>query len=938
MRLFSRAKSFLRCLLRRRQMDAELDDEIRSHLDLLTQRREERNGAMLLARAKSLWLYVFRRRQIDNELDEEIRSHLELLTEQKMNDGMKSDDARRAANIALGGVEQVKEEVRGARAGAWLETLLQDIRFGLRMLAKSPGVMIVIVVTLALGIGANTAIFGIVNGFLLRPLPVRDPEQITVLAIQQTDAPVGSSGFSYPEFVDFREQAKTFSGLLAIVLGNVQLAVKGESEQCFANYVSRGFFTALGVRPAAGRLFPPNEGETPGEPLIAVLGYSYWQKRFHGDAGVVGQQVEINGKAATIVGVVPRRFQGMYSIAEMDLYLPLSAISTEEAPNLFWSNRDQRRLLAFGRLKRGISLRQAQDSLDVITARLAAQYPATDRWFTVRVVPEKLSRPIPYANNAFVEISGLFMVLAAFVLLLACMNVENILLARGASRQREMATRAALGAGRARLICQMLTESILLGILGSTAGLILGVWVDHLTSSLRLSAIPLHVDTTFDWRLFAFAIGCALATGIIVGLLPALYASGANLNSVLHEGGQRSPSGLSHAAARNFLVVAQVAGSFALLIAAGLFVRSLESVRSFHLGFDPDHVLNVIMDPHDAGYDEARTAAFYREIESRVRALPGVESASLASYVPMGGFPSKASIFIQGRAITPGQHAPLVLMNRVDPPYFDTMRVALFRGRGFLDSDNETAPPVAIINQTMASHFWPHEDPIGKNFRMNSDAAPLVQIVGITADGKYRTVDEDAQPFFYVPLAQSFASKRALQIRTFVPPESLAGPVREQVSELAPNLSVMDIETMSQSLNGALGFLVFRLAAMFAAVLGMIGLILGVVGVYGVVSFTASQRTREIGVRLALGAGSRDILRLVWKQGVRLVIIGVLVGMIAAWSLAQAMAHRLAGVSPTDPVTYIAVTILMSAVGLLACWIPARRAMRVDPMVALRYE
>ncbi|HEX4076240.1 MAG TPA: ABC transporter permease [Candidatus Acidoferrales bacterium] len=881
---------------------------------------------------------MFDKQRRDREFAAELDSHVRMHIEDNLRAGMATEEARRQALLQLGGVEQTKENYRDRRGLPWLETLLQDIRFGVRMLAKSPGLTFVVVVTLALGIGANTAIFGIVNGFLLRPLPVRDPEQITVLAIQQKDAPVGSSGFAYPEFVDFREQAKTFSDVFAIVLSNVQLASKGESEECFANYVSKGFFTALGVTPAAGRLFLPNEGETPGEPLNAVLGYSYWRKRFHGAASVVGQQVEINGRAATIVGVVPRRFQGMYSIAEMDLYLPLSAIGTEEAPNLFWSNRDHRRMLAFGRLKPGITLRQAQDSLDVIAARLAAQYPATDKWFTVRAVPEKLSRPIPYANNAFVAISGLFMVLAAFVLLLACMNVENILLARGASRQREMATRAALGAGRTRLICQMLAESILLGILGGAAGLILGMWVDHLTSSLRLPAVPLHVDATFDWRLFAFAIGCALATGTIVGLLPALHASRANLNSVLHEGGQRSSFGLSHAGARNFLVIAQVAGSFALLIAAGLFVRSLQSVQSFRLGFDPDHVLNIIVDPHEAGYDGPRTVAFYREIESRVRALPGVQSASLASYVPMGGFPSKASIFIQGRATPPGQHAPLVLMNRVDPPYFETMRVALFRGRVFLDSDKDGAPPVAIINQTMASDFWPRENPVGKYFRMDNDAAPLIEIVGVTGDGKYGTVNEDAQPFFYIPLAQSFASKRALQIRTLVPPESLAGAVRDQISGLAPDLSIMDIETMNQSLNGALGFLVFRLAAIFAGVLGMIGLVLGIVGVYGVVSFTAGQRTREIGIRLALGASSRDILRLVWKQGVRLVIVGIAVGLVAAWSLTRAMAHLLADISPGDPVTYVAVTILICAAGLLACWIPARRAMRVDPMVALRYE
>ena len=892
--------------------------------------------------APRVWFWrigeLFGKERRDRELDAEMASHLEMHVDDNLRAGMTPEEARRQALIHLGGIEQTKESYRDRRGLPWLETLLQDLRFGLRMVVKAPAVTIVIVITLALGVGANTAIFGIVNGSLLRPLPVRDPQQITVLAIQQKDAPVGSSGFSYPEFVDFREQATAFSDLFAIVLGNVQLASKGESEQCFANYVSKGFFENLGVTPAEGRVFLPSEGETPGEPLIAVLGYSYWQRRFHGDENVVGQQVEINGKPATIVGVVRRQFQGMYSIAEMDLYLPLSAIDTEEAPNLFWNNRDQRRMLVFGRLRQGMSLREAQDSLDVITARLAAQYPVTDKWFSVRAVPEKLSRPIPYANNAFIAVSALFMVLAAFVLLLACMNVENILLARGASRQREMATRAALGAGRARLICQTLAESVVLGLLGGAAGLILGVWVDHLTSSLRLPTVPLHVDAAFDWRLFAFAIGCALTAGIVVGLLPALHASRTNLNSVLHDGCQRSSFGLSHASVRGLLVVAQVAGSFALLIVAGLFVRSLQSVQHFHLGFEPDHVLNVIIDPQEAGYDEPRAAALYREIESRVRSLPGVKSVSLASYVPMSGFPSTASILVQGRALPPGQHAPLVLMNRVDPPYFQTMRVALFRGRAFLDSDDATAPPVAVINQTMASDFWPGEDPIGKFFRMNNDAARPIEVVGVTGNGKYRTVNEDAQPFFYVPLAQSFAFKRVLQIRTIAASDSLAGAVREQIGALAPGLSIMDIETMNKSLNGALGFLVFRLAAIFSAALGTIGLVLGIVGVYGVVSFAASQRTREIGIRLALGASSRDILRLVWKEGLRLVLIGVAAGMLAAWFLSRAMSHLLAGISPIDPVTYLAVTILMCAVGLLACWIPARRAMRVDPMVALRYE
>jgi predicted permease len=794
------------------------------------------------------------------------------------------------------------------------------------------------VIALALGVGANTAIFSVVNGFLLRPLPVASPEQITVLAIRQKDAPVGSSGFSYPEYVDFRKQASTFSDIFGIVLGTVQLTVNDRSEECSANYVSGNFFTALSLQPAAGRLYRPDEAETPGEPLLVVLGYSYWQKIFHGDSRAIGRQIVVNGKSATIIGVAPRQFQGMYSIFETHVYLPMSAMTQEESANLFWNNRDRRRILAFGRLKPGVSLRQAQSALDVISARLALEYPATDKWFTVRAIPEKAARPIPYANNFFVVVSGLFLVLAAFVLLLACMNVENILLARGSARQREMAIRAALGARRARLIRQMLTESVLLAILGGAAGILLGMWASRLASSIHLQSLPLHVNASFDWRVFAFAAVSALLAGLVVGLLPALRASSADIISVLHEGGQRDFFGIHHAGFRNFLVVAQVAGSFTLLVVAGLFVRSLQKVQAFDLGFDPSHVLNVSLDPHQAGYDESRAIAFYREVESRVRSLPGVQSASLASYVPMGGFPSSMPVSLEGQPVAPGRQTPSVLSSSVDPPYFQTMRITLLRGRVFSDADDETSPRVAIINHTMAARFWPREDPIGKRFSVDGSLGPFMEIVGVTTDGKYKTISEDAEPFFYVPLAQNFTSKLALQIRTVGPPERLAAPVKEQITRLAPGLAILDIETMNQLLAGAFGFFAFRLAATLAAALGAIGLILAVVGVYGVVSFAASQRTREIGIRMALGANSRDILNLVWLQGVRLVIAGVAIGAAAAWALTRAIAHLLAEISASDPVTYITVAVLLAAVALLACYIPARRAMCVDPMIALRYE
>jgi len=892
------------------------------------------------------WIYklplrlssLFRRQKADEELDEELRDHLDQKAQQLVAQGMSAQQARRAAVLEMGGLEKRKEECRDARRVNQLESFVRDIRFGFRMLCKSPGVTAVVVIALALGVGANTAIFSVVNGFLLRPLPVPSPDQITVLAIQQKDAPVGSSGFSYPEFVDFREQANKVADIFGIVLGTVQFTANDQSEECSANYVSGNYFTALGLQPAAGRLYLSGEGETPGEPLLVVLGYGYWQKRFHGDPRAVGEQILVNGKSATIIGVVPRQFQGMHSIFETHVYLPMSAMIQEESASLFWDNRDRRGILAFGRLKPGTSLREAQNSLDVITVRLALQYPATDKWFSVRAIPEKSARPIPYANNFFVAVSGLFVVLAAFVLLLACMNVENILLVRGSARQREMAIRAALGAGRAQLIRQMLTESVLLAILGGVAGMLLGMWASRLASSIRLQNIPLHVNASFDWRVFAFAATSALLTGLVVGLLPALRASSAEVNSVLHEGGQRDSFGVHHSGFRDFLVVAQVAGSFTLLVVAGLFVRSLQKVQAFDLGFDPSHVLNVTIDPHQAGYDEPRATAFYRALESRVRALPGVQSVSLASYVPMGGFPNSRPVSLEGRPTPPGRQAPSVLSNSVDPHYFETMRITLLRGRIFTDSDNETAPRVAIINQTMTARFWPREDPIGKRFSMDGDPGPFMEVVGVTANGKYKTVGEDAAPFFYVPLAQNFASKLTLQVRTLGPPESLAGPVKEQITQLAPELAIVDIATMDQLLAGAFGFFAFRLAATLAASLGVIGLILAVVGVYGVVSFAASQRTREMGIRMALGASSRDILHLVWLQGVRLVIAGVAIGTVAAWALTRAMTHLLAEIRASDPATYITVAIILAAVALLACYIPARRAMRVDPMIALRYE
>jgi predicted permease len=819
-----------------------------------------------------------------------------------------------------------------------MATLWQDVRYAFRMLGKSPMLTVIVILTLALGIGANTAIFGIVNGILLRPLPVKSPEQIMVLAGQAQGDTLGIFTLSYPQLVDFRKQADAFSDVFAsqVTLGGLSYA--GKANQFVYSYVTGNYFSGLGVQPALGRLFLSSEGEAGGKDPYIVLGYDFWQKRFGGDAGVVGKQALIDGQEATIIGVAPKAFQGTNFALNLDGYVPLNMMPAQDAAT-FWSDRSSRSLAVLARLKPGVTLKQAQSSMNVVTARLTEQYPATDKGISVRIIPERLARPQPFPNNIVPFIAGIFLALAALVLLLACMNVANILLVRATMRQREMAIRAAMGANRWRLIRQMLTESIMLSLFGGIGGLTLGVWASGAVGSiLPAGRLPIRVDFGFDWRVFAYAMAAALFTGTIVGLWPALRAGRADVNTVLQSGGRSDTAGVSRHRLRSVLVVAQVAGSLVLLIVAGLFVRSLMRAQHAYLGFDADHVLNLTLDPREVGYDEARTKTFYHDLEARVRALPGVQSASLAFSVPMGPVQDGGLVYIEGQPPTPGQPPPVVIYNHVDEPYFDTMRVPLLRGRVFRENDNDKAPLVAIVNQTMAQQFWPNQDPIGKRFSLKSATGPFIEIVGLAADGKYIFIGWDKKPYFFVPLAQSFSAFRTLQVRSSLPPESMITQMQNEVRALDPNMPVSDVQTMRQSLASGNGYFIFQVGAILAAAMGFLGLTLAVVGVYGVVSFAASQRTHEIGIRMALGAGRRDILRLVLEQGLALVIAGVLSGMVLAWALTRSMATILVGVSPTDALTYVTATLVLAAIGFWACYAPARRAMQLDPMVALRYE
>jgi predicted permease len=817
----------------------------------------------------------------------------------------------------------------------------KDAQYAFRTLTKNPGFAFIGIVTLALGMAVNTTLFSVVNGFLLRPLPVPHPEQITVLALQQDSLP-GNRHFSYPDFEDLRDHADSFSDILAFRVSLAELAVDQRADHCVMSRVSSNYFSSLGVKPAYGRFILPTEGRTPGADPIMVLGYSYWRRRFAGDPDVVGKKVEINQHPFTIIGVAPSDFKGTYSALDMDAFIPFSAEMAEDPDNPVektWTSRVSHSLTLMGRLKPGVTIKQAQASLNVLAQRISEQHPDTEKGITVKLYPEKLARPEPDPQNPIPAAAIAFMALAGLVMLVACFNIANVLLVRATVRQREMAIRAALGASHGRLVRQYLTESLLLAMLGGGAGLLLGTWAAGILGSLRLgSELPIAFDFHPDATVYLFALAAVLLTGLIVGILPALRAARTNVITVLHEGGRGSSSGPRRQLARNALVVAQVAGSLVLLIVAGLFVRSLDKAQKINLGFNPDHVLNLSVDVAQIGYKEPRGRVVYRDMESRIRALPGVESVAQGFTTPMSLISTGDRLTIENHPLEPGQQPPDVNYNMVTPGYFDTLQIPLLRGRKFADADREKAPLVAVVNQTMAKKFWPNEDALGRRFSLKGPQGPFLEIVGIVQDGKYQDVTEDPQPYFYVPFEQSYMSIRTIHVRTSVPPETLALQIESQIHELAPDVPVTQVQTMTQSLQGANGFFFFRFGAQITAVMGLLGLILAVVGIYSVVSYAAAQRTQEIGIRVAMGATTRDILRMVLRQGLGVVGIGLALGVVIALAGTQLMGSLIVGIKASDPLTFTVVVLSLTAVALFACWIPAHRATRIDPLVALRHE
>src|SRR5690348_13836645 len=885
---------------------------------------------------------LFRRNAADGELDSELRFHVERQTAANLAAGMSPDEARRRAMLEFGGVEELKEECREMRNINWLHDFAQDVRYGLRMLRKSPGFTAVAVLTLALGIGANTAIFSIIDSLLLRPLNVENPGQLAVLAFRQGSGPLLPQ-FSIADYRDIRSQSTAaFSDMLGFQLGFDGLSLQGKAERVLTNYVTGNYFYLLGLKPYLGRLILPSEGQIKGADPVVVFSFSFWQTRFGGDPEIIGKKVLINGKPSTVIGVAPPRFYGLYPAPGVQAYMPLAMVNYYELgwPGNFLVNRILQNLYVLGRLRPGVSIGSAAASLSVIAQRLSTQYPDTDKGMTLSVYSERFARPDPGNAPVLITSAALFLALVALVLLLACANIANLLLVRATIREREMAVRAALGAARNRLIRQLLTESIVLALLGGCAGLLLGLWGSRAIASIDLrTPVPVNIYFGFDWRVFAYAFAAALLMGILFGLVPALRVSRAQINTALRESSRSVAAGKNRL--RTTLVVLQVAGSLMLLVIAGLFTRSLAAVQHTNLGFDPNHVVNLTMDPTEVGFNETQGLAFYNDLVERVRALPGVQSAALSSSTPMGDVGSNDYLKISDYQVPPGQGLPLVWYSVVSQGYFQMMGIPILRGRGFTEADATNAPSVAIVNDAFARRFWPNQDPIGRHFAKVSGATnPLYEVVGVARNSRTTSPSGPIDAYFYLPLAQDYAlgPMQFLQIRSDAPPDAVIRAAESTIRGLVPDLPVFSIQTMKESLNTLSGFLLFRLAAGLAAALGVLGLTLAVIGIYGVISCSVSQRTHEIGIRIALGAQRRQILKLVLGQGLVIIGFGVLAGCLTAFAAARLVANLLVGVSPSDPLTYLGVSLALAFVALLACYIPARRAMRVDPMVALRYE
>jgi predicted permease len=811
-----------------------------------------------------------------------------------------------------------------------METLLQDIRFGFRQLMKQPGFAALAIISMALGIGANTSIFSLVDTALLRPLAAKEPSQLVELYGTLHNGADWSLQ-SYPNYKDYRDRNTVFSGLFVYRVVVSSLTVNNSSQRVWGYLVSGNYFDVLGVKPMLGRAFLPEEDQTPDSHPVAVISYNCWQHRFGGDPAIVGKTVEFNSRPFTVIGVAPKGFIGTEVAYDPEMFIPIMMAKTIEPGSRWIEKRDSNNLFTVGRLKPGMSFAQAKAELETLTAQLAKDYPVN----VGRGI--RLGKPglfIPDIANSVFAFTGLLVALGALVILLACVNLANLLLARSTERRREIAVRLAVGASRQRLVRQLLTESLLISLSGGAAGVFLASVINSAVRGIRLpSDVTLLFDLRTDWRVLSFALLISIATGILFSLIPALQSSKPQLVPALKD--ESSMAGFRRSRLRNFLVVAQVSLSLILLISAGLIVRSLQTAQKMRPGFNPENAVAISFDVSLQGYNEERGRAFQKQLLERARALPQVQNAALTDYLPLGLNYNDNSIYIEGTEFKGASTLPIAIPIESSPGYFDAMGIPL-RGRDFRDDENKKESRFAIVNETFAKKFFNGQDPIGRRFNWHGPKDPFFEIVGVVPDGKYNSLGEDPKPAVYTPLYQDYSGMVTLVARTRSDPQQVLGALRGEVQKLDPSISIYAAKTLKEHMGTSL--FPARMAAIALGSFGVLALILAAVGIYGVMSHVVAGRTREIGLRIALGAQLSDVQKLILKQGMVLAAIGSLCGLVIAFGGARMMKSLLYGVSTSDPITFASVALLLLGIALLACWIPARRASRIEPMIALRAE
>jgi predicted permease len=898
---------------------------------------------------------LFRRTQTEKQLDSELRFHLERQVADYVASGMTPEEARRRARLEFGGLEQMKEECREIGAARFIETLIQDLRYGLRQLRRNPGFTAVAVLTLALGIGANTAIFSVIDAVMLRMLPVRQPERLVQIGFQGKHAGesfVGES-FSYPVFNELLQYNRAFTGISAFDYWDTLHAraanpeTRGTNQPIRGQIVSANFFSLLGIKPIMGRTFAADEDNGTGAHPVAVISFALWARRFGRNPDVLGKKLVIQQTSFTVIGVAPPHFSGIDPRQVYDIWVPVS-MQPEVLPG---GNRlaqiDTNWLSLIARLKPGVSVGQARASLDILYQEIQRQrdiskWSPQDRrdFFTYRIVLMPAARGANYLRTEFSRPLFLLMGMVVLVLVIACTNVANLLLARASTRQREIALRLALGARRRRLVRQLLTESTLLAVIGGAFGLIFACWgspvLVALMSNMANSSGRVTLNVYPDLLVLGFTMLLALGTGVAFGLAPSLRvtrrSSGSSITGWFHAG--PGPGNLGRV-----LVVAQVALSLVVVVGAGLLVGTLHNLETLNPGFNRDHVLLFGLDPSKAGYKPERAAQLRRDVLERIQHAPGVRSASFSFLTPIsGGGWDNYVRSVEGYTAQPGESVD-VYLNAVGPNFFKTLGTPLLAGRNFGPEDNSGSSPVALINETMARRFFGNQSPLGKHFRLGPWSGKSgYEIIGVTGDAKYLSLRETVPPtaYLYIPELPPIPMGTTFEVRTAIAPLSVVPEVRSILRSIDPSLRASDVKTLAEQVDQSLDQ--EEMMSTLSSFFGVVALALACIGLYGVMSYAVARRASEIGIRMALGAQKRDVLSLVIGQGLSVTLAGLGIGLLGALGLTRFLSSLLYGVRPTDPLTFLLASLILTSTALLACYIPARRAAKVDPMIALRHE